>query len=159
MLLTISRLRTDCYQWKNSWVMLSLFFFYIWTSEYKRKKWSGNARLLFLLVMTRAGNTFSFTSVATEPLFKKITIPNLYSEFKVFYTKSDQLLNKRDDLLMQIADTPPDIILISEVIPKTQTNLIDEARLNIPGFNVFLNFDPTFHNLGSSNCHGIAIYI
>ena len=39
------------------------------------------------------------------------------SEFKVFYTNSDQLLNKRDDLFMQIADIPPDIILITEVIP------------------------------------------
>ena len=60
---------------------------------------------------------------------------------------------------MQIADTPPDIILITEVIPKAQINPIDEARLNIPGFNVFLNFDPTLHNLGSSNCCGIAIYL
>ena len=35
---------------------------------------------------------------------------------------------------MQIANTPPNIILITEVIPKSQTNPIDEARLNIPGF-------------------------
>ena len=47
------------------------------------------------------------------------------SEFKVFYTNSDQLLNKRDDLLMQIADIPPDIILITEVIHKAQINPID----------------------------------
>jgi len=60
---------------------------------------------------------------------------------------------------MKIADSPPDIILITEVIPKAQTNPIDEARLNIPGFSVFLNFDPTFCNLGSSNCRGIAIYV
>ena len=60
---------------------------------------------------------------------------------------------------MQIADIPPDIILITEVIPKAQINSIDEARLNIPGFNVFLNFDPTLHNLGSSSCRGIAIYV
>jgi len=60
---------------------------------------------------------------------------------------------------MQIADSPPDIILITEVIPKAQTNPIDEARLNIPGFNMFLNFDPSLHNLGSSNCRGIAIYV
>jgi len=41
---------------------------------------------------------------------------------------------------VQIADNPPDIILITEVIPKAQVNPIDEGRL---GFNVFLNFDPT----------------
>ena len=61
---------------------------------------------------------------------------------------SDQLLNKRDDLLMKIADSPPDIILITEVIPKAQTNpTIEEARLNILGFNIFLNFDPNLYDL------------
>ena len=48
---------------------------------------------------------------------------------------------------------------ITEGISKAQINPIDEARLNIPGFNLFLNFDPTFHNLGSSNCCGIAVYV
>jgi len=43
---------------------------------------------------------------------------------------------------MKIAYSPPDTISITEVIPKAQTNSIDEVRLNIPGFNVFLNFDP-----------------
>ena len=81
------------------------------------------------------------------------------NDFQVLYTNIDQLLNKRDDLLMKIADSSPDIILITEVIPKAQTNPIDEVRLNIPGFNVFLNFDPTLRNLGSSNCRGIAIYV
>ena len=80
-------------------------------------------------------------------------------KFKILYTNSDQLLNKPDDLLMHIADNPPDIILITEVIPKAQIHPIDEARLNIPGFTVFLNFDPTLHNLGPSNCRGIAIYV
>ena len=53
------------------------------------------------------------------------------NEFKVLYTKSDQLLNKLDPL-MQIADNPLDIILITEVIPKAQMNAIDKARLNVP---------------------------
>ena len=53
------------------------------------------------------------------------------------YTNSDQLLNKCDDLLMQIADKPPGIILITKVIFEVQANSIDEARLNILGFNVF----------------------
>ena len=56
---------------------------------------------------------------------------------------------------MKIADSPPDIILITEVIPKAQIDPIEEARLNIPGFNVFLNFDPNLHDLGSC---GVAIY-
>jgi len=81
------------------------------------------------------------------------------SDFKVLYTNIDQLLNKRDDLLMKIAYSLPDIILITEVIPKAHTNPIDEVRLSIPGFNVFLNFYATLRNLGSSNFRGIAIYV
>ena len=42
---------------------------------------------------------------------------------------------------MKIADSPPDIILITKVIPKAQTNPFEEARI---GFNVFLKFDQTF---------------
>jgi len=60
---------------------------------------------------------------------------------------------------MKVADSLPTIILITEVIPKAQTNPIDEARLNIPGFNVFLNFDPTLCNLGSSNHQGILPFM
>ena len=46
-----------------------------------------------------------------------------------------------------------------DIPPEAQINPIDEARLNIPGFNLFLNFDPTLHNLGYSNSCGIAIYV
>lgn len=64
--------------------------------------------------------------------------------FKMLYTNSD-------DLLMKITDNPQHIILITEVIPKAQNKS--------SGFNVFLNFDPTLHNLGSSNFCGISIYV
>ena len=48
------------------------------------------------------------------------------SKFKVFYTNSNQLLNKRDYLLMQIAEIPPDIISIIEVISKAQIKPFDK---------------------------------
>ena len=63
---------------------------------------------------------------------------------KIFYTNCDQFLNKRDDLLMCIADKPPGIILLVEVIPKAQVALIDQFRLALPGYNAYFNFDPTF---------------
>ena len=57
---------------------------------------------------------------------------------------------------MQFADNTPDIVLITKVIPTAQPKLIYESKI---GFNVFLNCDPTLHNLGPSYCHGIGIYV
>ena len=79
-------------------------------------------------------------------------------ELKVLYTNADQFINKRDDLLMLIADDEPDVILINEVIPKKQTKPIAEAQLQIDGYNCQLNFDPNSADLGTSNVRGVAIY-
>ena len=45
-------------------------------------------------------------------------------DLKCLYTNADQFVNKRDDLVMSIAGDKPDIILITEVIPKKQINPI-----------------------------------
>ena len=55
-------------------------------------------------------------------------------ELKFFYTNADQFVNKRDDLLARIADDEPDVILITEVIPKCQSNPIAPALLNLEGY-------------------------
>jgi len=60
---------------------------------------------------------------------------------------------------MCIADEPPNIILLVEVIPKAQVAPIDRVRLALPGYNAYFNFDPGSSNLGSSGIHGIAIYV
>ena len=52
----------------------------------------------------------------------------------IMYTNADQLLNKRDELCMYIAGDEPDIICITEVIPKAQILPIAPALLEIPGF-------------------------
>ena len=39
---------------------------------------------------------------------------------KCLYTNADQLVNKREELCMTIAGQEPDIILITEVVPKAQ---------------------------------------
>ena len=77
---------------------------------------------------------------------------------KLFYTNADQLVNKRDQLLMFIADDPPDIMLITEVIPKSQIHPINPALLDIEGYNLHKNFDLESSNLGRSGIRGVAIY-
>ena len=60
---------------------------------------------------------------------------------------------------MRIADDPTDIIMLVEVIPNAQIVPIDQARLSLPGFIAYYNFDPSLPNLGSSGSRGIAIFI
>jgi len=47
--------------------------------------------------------------------------------------------------------------MLVEVIPKTQIAPIDQARLSLPGFTAYYNFDPNSPNLGCSGFCGIAI--
>ena len=77
---------------------------------------------------------------------------------KVLYTNADQFVNKRDDLLMFMAGDLPDVILITEVIPKSQVNPITQALLDIKEYNCLTNFDPEESNLGGSGIRGVAIY-
>ena len=57
-----------------------------------------------------------------------------------------------------IAGEDIDVILITEVIPKAQTLPITPARLSLPDYNLYTNFDPNQPNLGSKELRGIAIY-
>ena len=75
------------------------------------------------------------------------------------YTNSDQLVNKRDDLCMAIAEREPDIIMITEVIPKAQVLPIAPALLHLPGYYITTSFDPDVPNLGRSRTRGICIYV
>ena len=78
---------------------------------------------------------------------------------KVLYTNCDQFVNKRDDLCMLIAGNEPDIILLNEVIPKAQALPLSVALLAIPGFEIYLNFDPNASGLGSGGGRGICIFV
>ena len=75
------------------------------------------------------------------------------------YSNVDQLLNKVEDLKALIANDEPDILLLTEVIPKAQRNEIHEALLNLPGYEVFVNFSSSEKNLGASGKRGVAIYV
>ena len=46
---------------------------------------------------------------------------------KFLYTNVDQFVNKRDDLQARIADDEPDVIMITELIPKGQPNPLDQV--------------------------------
>ena len=78
---------------------------------------------------------------------------------KCLHTNADQLINKMEELRSTIADDPPDIMIITEVIPKAQKHAIPEALLNVDGFEKFTNFSFTEENLGASGRRGVAIYV
>ena len=74
------------------------------------------------------------------------------------YTNADQFLNKRDALVAIINEDEPDVIMITEVIPKCQVNPINRVLLQMEGYNSHLNFNPEDTNLGTSGMRGIIIY-
>ena len=78
---------------------------------------------------------------------------------KIFYTNADQFINKRDYLCMALTDDEPDVLLLTEVIPKAQVDPISPALLSIPGYSLYLNFDPSAPRLGASGIRGVAIYV
>ena len=56
---------------------------------------------------------------------------------------------------MSIANDNPDVIIITEVNPKSQVNPITAALLTIVGYECLLNFDLEKYNLG---IRGVAIF-
>jgi len=75
----------------------------------------------------------------------------------VFYTNIDQFLNKCDDLELVIAGYEPDIILITEILPKAYCNPLTSARLSLNGYSSVFNFDPD--RTPTSSIHGDGIYV
>ena len=75
------------------------------------------------------------------------------------YTNVDQLLNKMEDLKMIISDVDPDIILLTEVIPKRQQNVIHEVQIKLIGYQLYTNFKFVDTNLGDSGIRGTIIYV
>ena len=58
--------------------------------------------------------------------------------------------------MLFISNDTPDVLMITEVIPKKQENPI--YLLDIEGYLCILNFDPGEPNLGASGIRGVAIY-
>ena len=60
---------------------------------------------------------------------------------------------------MLITDNPPDIMFITECIPKAQRLPIAPALLAVPGYCMFSSFNLERCNLGSSGLRGICVYV
>ena len=75
------------------------------------------------------------------------------------YTNADQLPNKMEELKCLIAGREPDIIIITEVIPKAQGQALPRVRMKLDGYSEFFNFEPENDALGMSGKRGIVIYV
>lgn len=69
---------------------------------------------------------------------------------KILYTNADSLLGKRDLLKLRIEQTQPDIIAVTEILPKNMPESgIQDCEWQIEGYSCFLNRNPK---------RGISIY-
>ena len=73
-------------------------------------------------------------------------------ELRFMYTNADSLLGKRDLLKLKIEEYQPDVILISELLPKNKTrlDLNVEHEFHIEGYQLYL---------GKHLKRGVAIYV
>ena len=62
------------------------------------------------------------------------------NQLKVLCTNADQFINKRDDLQLFIAGDKPDIIIITEILPKAPS-IMSDSLLPLPGYTLYFNFD------------------
>ena len=63
-----------------------------------------------------------------SPFYKFIRNSINCNDFDIFYTNADSLLNKRDNLNVFISGNEPDVILITEVLPKVHSQFVTQAR-------------------------------
>ena len=64
---------------------------------------------------------------------------NVDHKLRCLYTNADDLMNKRNELLASIEVNHPDIIAITEVLPKYNGNRIQIAEFEIEGYDCFTN--------------------
>ena len=60
---------------------------------------------------------------------------------------------------MEIAGSEPDIMMITEVLPKAQVQALSAAIFNFAGYKVYMNFEPDNTNLGKQGLRSICVYI
>ena len=58
-----------------------------------------------------------------------------------YYTNADSLSNKIGELSTSIVLTKPDIIMITETLPKNVQTAVQESELKIDGYDLFSNLD------------------
>lgn len=77
----------------------------------------------------------------------------------VWYTNADQLFNKRDILGMGACGEEPDIIFVTEVLPKANALSVHQALLSLPGYTLFTNFETELMCQSSKGTRGVGIYV
>jgi len=79
---------------------------------------------------------------------------------KVLYTNVDQFLTKRDLLLAQITGhSTPDIIIITEMLPKAPGAVVNSSLFALPGYTLYLNFDPDNYDPAISDICGVGNFV
>ena len=82
----------------------------------------------------------------------KENISNPSSFISLIYTNADALLNKMDELQNLCILAKPDILVITEVLPKYSMSKIQEVEIGLNGYNMYTN-------ILEENVRGMAIYI
>ena len=77
---------------------------------------------------------------------------------RLLYTNADQLPNKKEELELLVEEHNPDVIMITEVIPKAQMLPIMLPMITIPNYDLQINFEPSLPRLGASGKRGVAIF-
>ena len=80
-------------------------------------------------------------------------------KLKVLYTNVDQFLNKRDHLLVHIAGNTPDLIVISEMLPKVPHAVINLSLITLPDYHNYLNFDPDNYDSSLTSICRVGIFV
>jgi hypothetical protein len=62
-------------------------------------------------------------------------------QLKCFYTNADSLINKRSELELRVFSAKPDIICITEVLPKNSETKVEDSEIQIPGYSVHSNLN------------------
>ena len=78
---------------------------------------------------------------------------NRKNSLMCYYTNTDSLLNKRHELKVIISTHKPDVLMITETLPKNASTPPDKAEFAIDNYELYYNHE-------DSNCHrGVCIYV
>ncbi len=75
-----------------------------------------------------------------------------HNNMRILYSNVDSLNNKLHELLLEIGIHRPDIMMITEVLPKNEETKTTKDSISINGFELFTN-------ISDENIRGIAVYI
>ena len=78
---------------------------------------------------------------------------NCSGKISIYYTNCDSVLNKREELTLEINHFNPDIIVLTEIFPKSiiSTEILRQ-ELNIEGYNLLLG-------KVTEKARGVCIYV